>query len=123
MKSVVAVEKQKAKIINTPCLSCGSHEPQLNGGRPGVTWQSVIRNPSEVAYRTHCLSQCCLSSFPKNDSSPCSHTDTRFLSQPQAGGAATERGRGGKGKEMFDSINASLPHLDSAQGWGVRSLS
>lgn len=38
--------------------------------------QVVHCNPAEVAYRAHCLSHCCLSSFPKTDSSPRTHTHT-----------------------------------------------
>ena len=41
--------------------------------------QVVHCNPAEVAYRAHCLSHCCLSSFPTTDSSPRTHRHTHSV--------------------------------------------
>lgn len=45
--------------------------------------QAVHCNPAQVAYRTHCLSPRCLSSFPQTDSSPLTCRHARSLPRIQ----------------------------------------
>lgn len=140
----LVAEKQRAKVTPCRCHLDGWLPHRWMKKGPVSLSQVVHCNPAEVAYRAHCLSHCCLSSFPKTDSSPrprrhpCTHTHTHavtdfhihfpfqppsfslYVLQAKAGRASTDRGRGGKSNEMFDSNKCTAPSFKFCSG---RSLS